>query len=114
MPYPGALHAIPGVPGCFAFQVAQDHLAFEGHFPGEAILSGLIQVDWAIRLGRECFGLSGVFLRLDHLKFLAPIRPAEPVELRLSWDDGAGCLDFLYLGREGRKSQGMVVFDHSQ
>lgn len=111
MPYPGALRAIPGVPGGFALQVAQDHPAFEGHFPGEAILSGLVQVDWAIHLGREALGLTGMFRRLDHLKFLAPIRPAEPVELRLSWNEGTGCLDFLYSGQEGPKSQGMAVFD---
>ena len=110
MPYPQPLHAMPGVPGRFALRVDQDHPAFEGHFPGDPILSGLLQVDWAIRLGRETFGFPGTFRALDHLKFQAPIRPAEPVELRLSWDAAAGRLDFLYSGQEGRKSHGIAVF----
>lgn len=111
MPMPGSLRAIPGVPGGYSFQVAEDHPAFAGHFPGEPILSGLLQVDWAIRLGRETFGLEDSFHRLDHLKFMAPIRPTEPVELRLAWNGATGCLDFLYSGPAGRKSQGLAVFD---
>lgn len=110
MPYPRALHALPGVPGCFELRVDPDHPAFAGHFPGDPILSGLIQVDWAIRLGRDAFGFPGSFRALEHLKFQAPIRPAEPVELRLSWDAARGHLDFLYSGQGDRKSQGIAVF----
>ncbi len=111
MPFPGSLCAIPGVPGGYTFQVEQDHRAFEGHFPGEAILSGLIQVDWAIQLGRETFAVTGDFRRLDHLKFQSPIRPAEPVELRLGWNVATGSLAFRYSGQKGQKSQGLAVFD---
>lgn len=110
MPYPGTLQALPGVPGGFALRVEPDHPAFEGHFPGEPILSGLIQVDWAIRLGRETFGIPGAFHGLDHLKFQAPLRPGEPVELRIDWDGARGHLDFRYWGLEDRKSQGVAVF----
>lgn len=110
MPYPETLRALPGVPGGFALQVEAEHPAFEGHFPGQPILSGLIQVDWAIRLGCAAFGIRGNFQRLDHLKFQSPIRPAEPVELDLSWDSAIGHLDFRYTGQECLKSSGVVVF----
>lgn len=110
MPFPRALRARPGAPGCFELQVEPDHPAFEGHFPGDPILSGLIQVDWAIRLGREAFGFLGSFRALERLKFQAPIRPAEPVELRLSWDAARGHLDFLYSSEGGGKSHGIAVF----
>ena len=110
MPYPRDLAPLPGVPGHFALRVEPDHPAFDGHFPGEPILSGLVQVDWAIRLGREAFGFTGTFRALEHLKFQAPIQPAEPVELRLSWDATQGHLDFLYAGQGGRKSSGIAIF----
>ncbi len=110
MPFPGALQAMAGGPGKFTLRVEENHPAFEGHFPGEPILSGLIQVDWAIRLGREAFAMPGTFQGLEHLKFQAPIRPAEPLELDLAWDATAGHLEFRYSGREGRKSQGIAVF----
>ena len=110
MPFPGELRAKAGDPGTFTLQVEENHPAFEGHFPNEPILSGLIQVDWAIRLGREVFACPGTFQGLEHLKFQAPIRPEEPLELDLTWDGGAGHLSFRYSGREGRKSQGIAVF----
>ena len=110
MPFPRALQAMEGGPGKFTLPVEETHPAFEGHFPGDPILSGLIQVDWAIRLGLEVFAVHGSFLGLEHLKFQAPIRPAEPLELNLTWDATAGHLEFRYSGREGRKSQGIAVF----
>jgi len=110
MPYPRALHALPGVPGTYALQVEPEHSAFQGHFPGDPILSGLIQVDWAIRLGREAFCVTGLFSRLDHLKFKDPIRPAEAVDLSLSWDPITRQLAFSYTGRDGLKSRGTAVF----
>ncbi|MFN7959443.1 MAG: hypothetical protein U0P46_14105 [Holophagaceae bacterium] len=110
MPFPGELRAKAGDPGTFTLQVEENHPAFDGHFPNEPILSGLIQVDWAIRLGREVFTCPGTFQGLEHLKFQAPIRPEEPLELDLSWDGEAGHLAFRYSGREGRKSQGIAVF----
>lgn len=110
MPFPGELRAKAGDPGTFTLQVEENHPAFEGHFPNEPILSGLIQVDWAIRLGREVFACPGTFQGLEHLKFQAPIRPEEPLELDLTWDGAAGHLSFRYSGREGRKSQGIAVF----
>ena len=110
MPFPGALQAIPGAPGRFALQVDADHPAFEGHFPGAAILSGLLQVDWAIRLGRETYGITGAFRALEHLKFQAPIGPGEPLELHLDWQAAKGHLGFVYQGIEGRKSKGSAVF----
>jgi len=110
MPFPAALDALPGVPGRFALRVEPEHPAFEGHFPDDPLLSGLIQVDWALRLGCESFAITGVFRRLDHLKFQAPIRPDEPVELSLSWEAAAGELAFRYAGDHGPKSQGIAVF----
>jgi 3-hydroxymyristoyl/3-hydroxydecanoyl-(acyl carrier protein) dehydratase len=91
-------------------KVEPEHPAFHGHFPSDPILSGLIQVDWAIRLGGEIFGDLGAFCRLDHLKFKAPIRPAEPVALHLSWDSVERHLDFNYSNQDGVHSQGIVVF----
>ena len=110
MPYPSLLNARPGVPGSFGLEVDSRHPAFQGHFPENPILSGLIQVDWALRLGYDTFGALGTFRRLDQVKFKSPIRPAEPVELCLSWNPTEQRLAFCYTGREGVKSQGIAVF----
>lgn len=110
IPYPGALEALPSTPGGYSLRVESGHPAFSGHFPGQPILSGLIQVDWAARLGHDAFGPLGTFLGVEHLKFQAPILPDEPLELRLDWSPEAGQLRFRYMGGHGPKSAGTLVF----
>lgn len=97
-------------PGVFVFEVEPEHPAFEGHFPGQPILPGVVQVDWALRLGAEAFGPFGAFLGLEQLKFQAVIVPREPLELRLAWDAAAGELVFAYSGAAGKKSSGFARF----
>lgn len=110
IPYPQALKALPSTPGGYSLRVESGHPAFDGHFPDQPILSGLIQVDWAARLGLEAFGPLGTFQSVEHLKFQAPIRPEEPLELRLGWTPETRQLRFRYTGSEGPKSGGILVF----
>jgi hypothetical protein len=84
--------------------------AWDGHFPGDPVLPGVLQVDWAVRFGIQAFGSLGRFAGLDQLKFLAPIRPGCQVELHLDWDAGKGTLAFRYLGAGGRLASGLVRF----
>jgi 3-hydroxymyristoyl/3-hydroxydecanoyl-(acyl carrier protein) dehydratase len=110
IPYPRALKALPSTPGGYSLHVEPGHPAFDGHFPGQPILSGLIQVDWAARLGQDAFGPLGIFQGVEHLKFQAPIRPDEPLELRLDWMPEARQLRFQYTGSQGPKSGGILLF----
>ncbi|GLH67606.1 hypothetical protein [Geothrix edaphica] len=110
IPYPQALKALPSTPGGYSLRVEPRHPAFDGHFPGQPILSGLIQVDWAARLGQDTFGPLGTFQGVEHLKFQAPIRPDEPLELHLDWTPDARQLRFRYTGSQGPKSAGILVF----
>lgn len=110
IPFPRSLRPLPGAPGAFAFEVEAGHPAFIGHFPGRPILPGVVQLDWAIRLGGEVFGALGGFRSLEHLKFQATLEPLEPVELRLTWEAASRQLGFAYTGPKGRKSSGFAHF----
>jgi len=110
IPFPRLLRPLPGAPGTYVFEVEADHPAFTGHFPGQPILPGVVQLDWAIRLGEGAFGSLGAFRSVEHLKFQATIEPLEPVELRLAWDAAALELGFDFAGPGGRKSSGFVRF----
>lgn len=112
IPFPRSLRPLAGEPGGYAFEVEPEHPVFDGHFPDQPILPGVVQVDWAIRLGEASFGPLGVFQSLEHLKFQATILPAESLELRLSWDEGARELGFTFTGAAGRKSSGYARFAH--
>jgi hypothetical protein len=107
MPLPPARRAADG-----SFRLVLDPglPAWEGHFPGDPVLPGVLQVDWALRFGAQAFGPLGRFAGLDQVKFLAPVRPGCEVELRLAWDPGKGLLSFQYLGAAGRLSSGLARF----
>ena len=110
IPFPRSLRPLPGDRGGFAFEVESDHPAFQGHFPGQPILPGVVQLDWALRLATATFGPLGAFQSIEHLKFQATITPMEPVDLRLTWEAGPRQLGFEYAGPSGRKSNGFARF----
>jgi 3-hydroxymyristoyl/3-hydroxydecanoyl-(acyl carrier protein) dehydratase len=110
IPFPRSLRPLPCAHGAFAFEVEAEHPAFSGHFPEQPILPGVVQLDWAIRLGGETFGALGAFQSVEHLKFQAIIGPLEPMELKLAWDNETRQLDFAYAGPKGRASSGLVQF----
>lgn len=94
----------------FRLALGEDHLAFRGHFPGLPILPGVLQVDWAIRLGTEAFGPSGTFTGLRDLKFQGLIRPEDALDLTLRWDPERRALAFAYTVAGAPKSSGTVCF----
>jgi 3-hydroxymyristoyl/3-hydroxydecanoyl-(acyl carrier protein) dehydratase len=96
--------------GSLLLSLGADLPDWEGHFPGDPVLPGVVQVDWAIRFGEQVFGPLGRFAGLDRLKFLAPLRPGGEVELRLAVDPASHALSFQYLGPSGPHSTGLVRF----
>lgn len=59
--------------------------AFAGHFPAFPVLPGVVQVDWALRLAAECFGLPfrpANRLRVKFSRVIAPSLDAVSVSLR--------------------------------
>lgn len=95
---------------CFRLRLDPGHLAFEGHFPGQPILPGVVQLDWAARLGAEVFGPLGDFCGLRSLKFQGLIEPGSEVELSLDYRPGQGTLSFTYAQDAVRKSVGTFLF----
>jgi len=97
----------------FTLVPGPDHPAFAGHFPGDALLPAVVQVDWAVRLGQMAFGPLGAFQGLDRVKFLRPVRPGTGLELRLSLEAGDAAsarLRFQYQDAAGKVSSGTVLF----
>lgn len=95
---------------CFRLRLDPGHFAFEGHFPGQPILPGVVQLDWAARLGAEVFGPLGEFRGLRSIKFQGLIEPGAEVELYLDYHPGQGILSFIYTQDTVRKSTGMLLF----
>lgn len=91
--------------------VAQEDLDyFRGHFAACALLPGVVQINWAIDLGRRLLGLSGAFRELKGVKFVRVIAPGDELTLRLTCDEARRELKFEYVKDEEACSLGTVLF----
>ena len=73
-----------------------DLFAFQGHFPGDPILPGVAQLDWAARFAKNCFNLDRGFRKLGQLKFSRLIRADSHLTLILKLDSEKGRLSFSF------------------
>jgi len=68
-----------------AMQIAFDHPAFAGHFPGQPLVPGVLllaQVLEAALADPALAGRLGSAPRLSSAKFLSPVRPGDRIEIR--------------------------------
>ncbi|MCM5682695.1 AMP-binding protein [Schlegelella sp. S2-27] len=91
-------------------EVHAGQAVFDGHFPGAPILPGVVQLDWAVTLGQECFGLSASVRRIDALKFQRPILPGTVLKLVLQWHATKRQLQFHLESAAGLHASGRVLF----
>ena len=85
--------------------------AFEGHFPQAPILPGVVLLDWAVRLGRDAFGLSFDVQRVEALKFQQLVRPGTELTVDLALVPGR--LDFRFTSAHGVHAAGRLRFDEA-
>jgi 3-hydroxymyristoyl/3-hydroxydecanoyl-(acyl carrier protein) dehydratase len=83
---------------------------FPGHFPDMAILPGVVQIDWAVRLARAHLPITGEFEMMESIKFQAFLLPGMHIELVLTWDVAKRRLEFTYASSQRRYSSGRIVF----
>ena len=86
-----------------------DLAAFEGHFPQVAVLPGVVLVDWAVRLGREAFGVSGNLQLMEALKFQQLVRSGALLTVELDWRPGL--LGFRFSSARGVHASGRLRFE---
>lgn len=85
-------------------------LYFRGHFPGFAILPGVVQLDWAIHYGRQHFALGADLATTIRIKFRKPIRPAHHLTLSIKYVRSRNCVYFDYADADGACSSGQIGF----
>lgn len=81
------------------WQVPHDHPAFAGHFPGHAVLPGVVLLDVALQAARACMPEVGAW-SIPQAKFLQPVGPGQRLLLRLD-PTPQGALAF-HFSREGQ------------
>ncbi len=94
--------------------VPEDLYYFDGHFPGAPVLPGVVQLDWAMALGRKYFNLPPYFHGINALKFQHMIRPGARVTLELTHDPHKQLLHFRYVSAAGQHASGRAVFSSTR
>lgn len=95
-------------------EVAPDLAWFRGHFPGQPVLPGIIQVHWAAEVASALFDLDGPPRHIKRLKFSNIVVPPRTVELVLA-RHGEREVQFTVRSVDQQHSQGRLVFpEHGQ
>lgn len=83
---------------------------FDGHFPDQPVLAGVVQTHWAGELGRWIFAIEDDFIGMENLKFQTVILPDKEVTLRFDYDREKKSLKFKYFDDESSYSEGKLTF----
>jgi 3-hydroxymyristoyl/3-hydroxydecanoyl-(acyl carrier protein) dehydratase len=90
--------------------IPEDLFYFEGHFPQSPILPGVVQLDWAIAVGRRHFVMPPCFRAAAALKFQHVVQPGNVITLELAHEPEKNSLNFKYLSAQGQHSSGRLLF----
>ncbi len=85
-----------------------EHQAFAGHFPGQPVLPGVVQLDWAFRFASIYLGVTQPAARDFQVKFRQIIRPGCKITLLLTLNQARRYLDFEYRLDEAAASSGRI------
>jgi hypothetical protein len=83
---------------------------FDRHCPRPALVPGVVPLDWVITLARQAFGAGMPVLRLEQLRFQAPIFPDTAVVLAQEWGAPSSLLGFQITSADLQHAGGRVRF----
>ena len=94
--------------GPILFELAADHPALAGHFPGRPIIPGVVLLDCAIERIGEVLGRRLDACRIGSAKFTSPAAPGEPLALSFYCDE-RGAIRFTIDAGERMAATGVLT-----
>lgn len=95
----------------FDLDLPAEHDAFAGHFPGQPILPGVVQIDWAVRLAETYLDSHMSAARDYQVKFRRVIAPGARATLELRIEREHRALHFTYRAGDEIASTGRIRLD---
>jgi 3-hydroxymyristoyl/3-hydroxydecanoyl-(acyl carrier protein) dehydratase len=92
--------------------VSSDLCWFRGHFPGQPVLPGIVQLHWAILVCRALCGFSEVPHEVKRLKFKKVVVPPSALELLVSQQGEREAL-FRFSSLGDVNSEGKILFSET-
>lgn len=93
-----------------SFVVTDNVKWFEGHFPDQPVLAGVVQTHWVGILSEWLFDIRGEFRRIDNLKFQTVILPDTEVIMSLNFDASKNAVKFFLKNGDVVFSEGRLVY----
>lgn len=93
-----------------SFVADHDLFQFQGHFPGQPVLPGVAQLDWAVLFAKERFSGLGQIHEVAQLKYKRLIRPGDRLSLKLDYQRKKGQVIFNYSIDGDVCSSGIIKF----
>ena len=87
-------------------EIAPDHPALAGHFPGMPVVPGVVLLDHALQAIGTALGADLSACRIASVKFLSPVLPQQPVEVL--HDGGDGAIRFTLMHGERKVASGVI------
>ncbi|MBL4851595.1 MAG: hypothetical protein JKY90_04855 [Gammaproteobacteria bacterium] len=87
---------------------------FDGHFPENPILPGVVQVHWACELSKLLFSITTPFEKITKLRFKTVVLPDTKLTLLLEKNVDLKHIAFLYTCDDAVISSGNVRFKEAQ
>ena len=85
---------------------------FNGHFPDQPVLAGVVQVHWAVSLCQCFYPISGAFKQINNLKFKTVVLPDTCMRLQFEETVPGEKIKFRYQAITSTEiySEGRLVF----
>ena len=91
-------------------EVTEDLDGFRGHFPGNPVLAGVVQLHWAARFSSLLFNYPRVPMEIKRLKFKNIVQP--PARLTLTLQQTSDMqVQFEFSSLQHGHSSGLMVFE---
>jgi 3-hydroxymyristoyl/3-hydroxydecanoyl-(acyl carrier protein) dehydratase len=84
---------------------------FRGHFPGQPVLAGVLQIDWVMQFAARHLGLDQAVARDFQVKFRRVVRPDDALSLHLRLDRPRRNLVFEYRVDQAIVSAGKIKLE---
>lgn len=91
-------------------EVEPDLVGFRGHFPGNPVLAGIVQVHWAATFAKNLFKYDQVPTQIKRLKFKNIVQPPATLILSLKQVD-THSIQFEFSSESCSHSMGLLVFE---